>query len=137
MKALVCKRYGVTSLELREVERPVPKDNEVLVEVHASSVTVHNLGLVRGKPLFVRLMGNGLLRPKIMTPGSDVAGRVEAVGRNARRFQPGDEVFGDLSPNFGALAEYVSVPESVLTPKPANISFEEAAAVPQAALVAL
>jgi len=137
VKALVCKRYGVTSLELREVERPVPKDNEVLVEVHASSVTVHNLGLVRGKPLFVRLMGNGLLRPKIMTPGSDVAGRVEAVGRNARRFQPGDEVFGDLSPNFGALAEYVSVPESVLTPKPANISFEEAAAVPQAALVAL
>jgi NADPH:quinone reductase-like Zn-dependent oxidoreductase len=83
-------------------------------------------------------MGNGLLKPKISIPGSDVAGRIEAVGRNATQFRPGDEVYGDLSPcGFGAFAEYVSVPEDALALKPTNISFEEAAGVPQAALVAL
>jgi len=139
MKAIVCTRYGLTdNLELKEVEKPVPRDDEVLVEVHASSVTVHNLGLVTGKPFFVRLMGNGFLRPKIKIPGSDMAGRVEATGRSAKHFKPGDEVFGDLTPcGFGAFAEYVSVTENALALKPANISFEEAAAVPQAALVAL
>ncbi len=137
MKAIVCTKYGEANLELKEVEKPVPKDNEVLVEVHASSITMHNLALVRGKPFFVRLMGIGLRKPKVVTPGSDIAGRVEAVGKDVRRFKPGDEVFGDMDPLFGGLAEYVSVPEDALTPKPANVSLEEAAAVPQAALVAL
>ena len=139
MKAVVCAQYGLPDVfELQEVEKPAPRDDEVLVEVHASSVTVHNLGLVRGKPFLVRLMGTGLMKPKITIPGSDFAGRVESVGRNVTQFKPGDGVYGDLSLcGFGALAEYVSVPESALSLKPANISFEEAAAVPQAALVAL
>jgi NADPH:quinone reductase-like Zn-dependent oxidoreductase len=136
MKAIVCRKYGL--LELEEVEEPLPKDNEVLVEVHASSVTVHNLGLVRGKPFLVRLMGTGLLKPKIRTPGSDFAGRVKSVGKNVKQFKTGDDVYGDSTPcGFGAFAEYLSVPEDVLSLKPVNISFEEAAAVPQAALVAL
>jgi NADPH:quinone reductase-like Zn-dependent oxidoreductase len=83
MKAIVCRKYGL--LELEEVEEPLLKDNEVLVEVHASSVTVHNLGLVRGKPFLVRLMGTGLLKPRIRTPGSDFAGRVKSVGRNVKQ----------------------------------------------------
>ena len=138
MKAIVCTRYGLPDLRLEEVEKPVPRDNEVLVAVHASSITVHNLGLVSGKPFFIRLMGNGLLRPKIKIPGSDIAGQVEAVGRNVKQFKPGDEVFGDSTTyRFGAFAEYVSVPENALALKPSSISFEEAAAVPQAGLVAL
>jgi len=139
MKALVCAEYGLPdTLALTEMERPVPRDNEVLVEVHASSVTTHNLLLVRGRPFFVRLMGAGLLKPKITIPGSDMAGRVAAVGAGVTRFETGDEVFGDSSlAGFGAFAEYVSVPENALALKPANLTFEEAAAVPQAALVAL
>lgn len=139
MKAIVCKEYALPdAFRIEEVQKPVPKDHEVLVRVYATSVTVHNLALVTGKPFFVRLMGNGLLKPKIKTPGSDIAGMVEAVGKNVRLFKPRDEVYGDLSAcGFGALAEYVSVSENALSPKPTNLSFEEAAAVPQAALVAL
>jgi NADPH:quinone reductase-like Zn-dependent oxidoreductase len=138
MKAIIFTKYGLDSLKLEDIQKPTPGDNEVLVEVHASSITVHNLGLVRGKPFFTRLMGSGLLKPKLKIPGSDMAGRVKAVGRNVKSFRPGDEVYGDLSPcGFGAFAEYVCVPENVVALKPTNISFEEAAAVPQAALVAL
>ena len=139
MKAIVHTEYGLPDiLELKEVENPTPRDDEVYVKVRASSVTTHNLFLLRGKPFMIRLMNGGLQKPKITTPGSDMAGQVVSVGRNAKRFQPGDEVFGDLSPcGFGAFAEYVCVPETVLTLKPSNITFEEAAAVPQAALVAL
>jgi NADPH:quinone reductase-like Zn-dependent oxidoreductase len=139
MKAIVCTEYGLPEiLELKEVEKPTPRDDEVQVKVRASSVTTHNLFLLRGKPFMIRLMNGGLQKPKITTPGSDMAGQVVSVGRNAKRFQQGDEVFGDLSPcGFGAFAEYVCVPETVLTLKPSNITFEEAAAVPQAALVAL
>ena len=139
MKAIVCTKYGLPEvMQLGEVEKPTPKDDEVLVEVHASSVTTHNLLLVSGKPFFVRLMGGALLKPKIRIPGSDIAGRVVAVGRNAKQFKPGDEIYGDLSLcGFGAFAEYAAVPENALALKPANISFAEAAAVPQAALVAL
>jgi len=139
VKAIVLTRYGLPDVfELSEVDNPVPADNEVLVEVRASSVTTHNFVLVTGKPFFVRLMGPGLLRPRTPIPGSDMAGRVAAVGGNAKQFKPGDDVFGDLSPcGFGALAEYACVPENVLALKPANVTFEEAAAVPQAALVAL
>jgi NADPH:quinone reductase-like Zn-dependent oxidoreductase len=139
VKAIVCEEYALPdAFRIKEVPKPAPHDDEVLVRVYATSVTVHNLALVTGKPFFVRLMGNGLLRPKIKTPGSDVAGRVEAVGKNVRLFKPTDEVYGDLSAcGFGALAEYVCVPEDALALKPTNLSFEEAAAVPQAALVAL
>jgi len=138
MKAIVCTKYGPPDvLELKEVAKPIPKDDEVLVKVHAASMTFSNLFLVSGKPFLIRLMF-GLLKPKLRIPGSDIAGRVEAVGRNGKRFRPGDEVFGDLSRcGRGGFAEYVSVPENELGLKPANISFAEAAAVPEAALVAL
>ncbi len=138
MKAIVCTKYGpLDLLELKEVEKPEPGDNEILVKVHAASVNYSNLLLVRGEP-FVGRLGFGLLKPKHRIPGSDIAGRVETAGRNVKQFQPGDEVFGDLSDcGRGGFAEYVSVPENALALKPANISFEEAAAVPEAALVAL
>jgi NADPH:quinone reductase-like Zn-dependent oxidoreductase len=122
------------------VEKPTPKDNEVLVEIHAATVNWADNAYVRGKPFMIRL-GYGLLKPKYKIPGGDIAGRVEAVGRNVEQFQPGDEVFGTLGDcGFGAYAEYVSVLENVnndLTLKPTNITFEEAATVPQAAVTAL
>src|SRR6266571_5397330 len=138
MKAIVCTKYGLPDvLKLEEIQKPTPGDDEILVEVHAASVNYSNLILVRGKP-FVARLGFGLLKPKLKIPGSDIAGRVEAVGRNAKQFRPGDEVFGDLSNcGRGGYVENVCVPEHVLALKPANISFEEAAAVPEAALVAL
>jgi NADPH:quinone reductase-like Zn-dependent oxidoreductase len=138
MKAIVCAKYGPPDvLELKEVDKPVPKDFEVLVKIHAASLTFSNLFLVSGKPFPLRLMF-GLLKPKIRIPGTDMAGRVEAVGGSVKKFRPGDEVFGDLSNcGRGGFAEYVSVPENELGLKPANISFAEAAAVPEAALVAL
>jgi len=139
MKAIVCTQYGSPDvLELRDVEKPVPKEGEVLVKVQAASLNYGDTVLVKGKPFISRLMGYGLLKPKYEILGTDIAGRVEAVGANASLFQPGDEVFGDISEcGFGAFAEYVSVPETALTPKPANLTFEQAAAVPQAAIVAL
>jgi NADPH:quinone reductase-like Zn-dependent oxidoreductase len=138
MKAIVCTKYGSPDvLGLKEVEKPTPGDNEVLVEVHASSVNYNNLAQVKGKPFIARLW-LGLLKPRHKIPGGDIAGRVEAVGRNVKQFQPGDEVFGDLSEcGYGAFAEYVCVPENAIALKPANISFEEAAAIAQAAVVAL
>ena len=140
MKAIVYTEYGQPDdvLELREVEKPTPKDDEVLVKVHAASVNYSEWAFVRGKPFLVRLMWSGLLKPKYKIPGADVAGRVEAVGDNVKQFQPGDEVFGELGLfGLGAFAEYVSVPENALVLKPANISFEEAAAVPYTAITAL
>ena len=139
MKAIVFTKYGpLDSLKLEEIQKPTPGDDEVLVKVHASSVNYNNLIRVTGKLFLARLMGIGLLKPKYKIPGNDIAGRVEAVGRNVKQFQPGNEVFGDLSMcGHSAYAEYVSVPENAIALKPANISFEEAAAVPEAALVAL
>jgi NADPH:quinone reductase-like Zn-dependent oxidoreductase len=138
MKAIVYTEYGsLDVLNFEEVPRPTPGDDEVLVEVHASSVNFGNLILVSGKPLISRLW-SGPFKPKDPIPGGDIAGRVEAVGSSVRQFQPGDEVYGDLSGcGFGAYAEYVAAPENMLALKPANLTFEEAAAVPQAALVAL
>jgi NADPH:quinone reductase-like Zn-dependent oxidoreductase len=141
MKAIVIEKYGIPDvLRLKEVEKPTPKDNEVLVEIHAATVNWADNAYVRGKPFMIRL-GYGLLKPKYKIPGGDIAGRVEAVGRNVEQFQPGDEVFGTLGDcGFGAYAEYVSVLENVnndLTLKPTNITFEEAATVPQAAVTAL
>lgn len=139
MKAVVCNHYGPPgALALEEVPMPVPKNDEVLVNVHAASVTFSSLALVSGRPFIARLAGAGLVKPKNRIPGSDIAGRVEAVGRNVTKFVPGDEVFGDLSGcGRGGFAEYVCAPEHALAKKPGNISFEEAAAVPEAALVAL
>ncbi len=139
MKAIVLTKYGLPeAFKLAEVEKPIPQENEVLVQVRASSVTTHNLFLIRGTPFVIRLMSGGLRKPRIAIPGSDMAGRVTDVGKEVKGFRPGDDVFGDLTPcGFGAFAEYVCVPESVLTSKPSNVTFEEAAAVPQAALVAL
>lgn len=117
---------------------PVPRDNEVLIEVHASSVTFSNLFLFMKRWWLFRLALGGQLIPKSGIPGTDVAGRVAALGRGVTRFKAGDAVYGDLfSAGKGALAEYVCAPESILAPKPANLSFEEAAAVPESALVAL
>jgi NADPH:quinone reductase-like Zn-dependent oxidoreductase len=134
VKAIVYTKYGsLDVLRLEEIQKPTPGDDEVLVQVHASSVNYNNPAQVRGKPFLVRLWF-GLLTPKHTIPGGDIAGRVEAVGRNVMQYKPGDEVFGDLSTcGFGAYAEFVCVPEHLLAPKPANLTFEEAAAVPQAA----
>jgi NADPH:quinone reductase-like Zn-dependent oxidoreductase len=138
MKAIVITKYGPPDvLQLKEADKPVPEDFEVLVKVHAASMTYSNLFLVSGKPFPLRLIF-GLLKPKLRIPGSDIAGRVEAVGGKVKKFRPGDEVFGDLSNcGRGGFAEYVSAPESELGLKPANCSFAQAAAVPEAALVAL
>ena len=140
MKAMVCTAYGSPSdvLQLKEVEKPVPGEAEVLVKVHASSLNFGDLVLVRGTPFISRLMGYGLMKPKYEVLGGDIAGQIEAVGSSSTQFQPGDEVFGDIGGcGFGAFAEYAAVPAAALTLKPAKITFEEAAAVPQAAVVAL
>jgi NADPH:quinone reductase-like Zn-dependent oxidoreductase len=138
MKAILCEKYGpVESLVYREVEKPVPQDNEVLIRVHGSSVNFNILGLVRGDPYLARLWF-GFSRPKFPIPGNDVAGQVETVGRNVTWWKAGDAVFGDLSDSgFGAFAQYACAKESALARKPSNSSFEEAAVVPEAGLVAL
>jgi len=138
MKAIVYTKYGPPDvLQLKEVEQPTPKDNEVLVKVHAASVNSWDWDLLRGTP-FLNRLGFGLLKPKYKILGADIAGRVQTVGRNVDHFQPGDEVFGDISGcGWGAFAEYVCVPENALAPKSARMTFEEAAAIPQAAVLAL
>ena len=139
MKAIVYTKYGPPDvLQLKEVERPTPKENEVLVKIHAASLNAYDWHLLTADIFLVRLMGGGLLKPKNTLLGADIAGRVEVVGRNVKQFRPGDEVFGDIAAwGNGGFAEYVSVPENALAPKPANLSFEEAAAVPMAAVTAL
>jgi len=134
MKAAVRTKSGSQDvLQLKEVEKPTPKDNGVLVRVHASSINKADLYLLR-HPFVVSLVGGRLLKPKREILGTDIAGRVEAVGRDVRQFQPGDEVFGGAS---GGFAEYVCAREDALVLKPANVTFEEAAAVTVAAITAL
>jgi len=136
MKAIVREKYGSPDvLELREVEKPIPKDNEVLVQVLAASVNYIDWQVLTGESFFIRLTTGGIINPKHKILGDDLAGRVEAVGRSVKQFQPGDEVFG-IS-DGGAFAEYRCAPEEHLVLKPANISFEEAAAIPSAAIPAL
>ncbi len=115
MKAIVLTKYGSPDvLELREVETPTPKDDEVLIKVDAASVNDWDWCLMRGKPFFIRLLC-GLLKPKIKIPGVDIAGQVEAVGQNIKKFQPCDEVYGDISEcGFGGFAEYVCANENAL-----------------------
>jgi NADPH:quinone reductase-like Zn-dependent oxidoreductase len=135
MKAIVTSKYGPPEvLELKEVEKPTPRDDEVQVKVRAASVNQADWHLLEGKPFMARLMGGGLLRPKIKRPGSDIAGQVEVVGKGVNQFQVGDEVFGF---GVGGFAEYVCRRENALALKPINLSFEEAAAVPVAAVTAL
>ena len=139
MKAIVQTKYGSFDvLEYGEAQKPTPSHDEALVKVHAAAINFGNLVLVGGKPFFTRSEAGWLNPHKILNPGSDVAGQVEAIGKNTTQFKPGDEVFADNLPGgYGTYAEYVCVPENEIALKPANISFEEAAAVPQAALVAL
>ena len=138
MKAMMYTQYGPPDvLKLTEAAKPVPKDDEVLVKVRASSVTFGDLAAVKGEPFMVRFT-LGLREPKFKIPGKDVTGQVEAVGADVKQFKPGDEVFGDLSGcGWGAYAEFVSVPENVLVQKPTNLTFEAAGAVPESAVVAL
>jgi NADPH:quinone reductase-like Zn-dependent oxidoreductase len=138
MKAMVNHEYGSPDvLILEEVEKPTPKDNEVLVKVHAAALNVGDWFFLTGKPFTVRLDPGGPRKPKTKILGGDIAGRVEAVGKKAKQFQIGDEVYGDISDYRGAFAEYAAAPEDVITLKPGNLSFEEAAAVPTSAVTAL
>jgi NADPH:quinone reductase-like Zn-dependent oxidoreductase len=139
MKAITRTKYGSPDvLELKEVEKPTPKDDEVLIKVHAASLNAYDWHMLTADMFPVRLMGGGLLKPKMKILGADVAGRVEAVGRNATQFRPGDDVFGDVAgSDGGSFAEYACGRENGLASKPDNLSFEEAAAVPMAALTAL
>jgi NADPH:quinone reductase-like Zn-dependent oxidoreductase len=139
MKAIVFTQYGSPDiLELKEIPKPVPKDDELLIRVHASSVNSWDWEFLNGTPFVNRLMF-GLLKPKPgkQVLGADIAGTVEAVGKRVTRFQPGDEVFGDLWDNFGGFAEFACAKETSLELKPANSTFAEAAAVPQAGVLAL
>jgi NADPH:quinone reductase-like Zn-dependent oxidoreductase len=138
MKAITYTQYGSPDvLHLQEVPQPAPKDDEVLIKVHAASVNAADLHLLRADPFLARLE-SGLLKPKRKILGADVAGRIEQVGSSITRFKPGDEVFGDISGcGWGGFAEFVCARESALVLKPANLSFEQAAAVPMAAVTAL
>jgi NADPH:quinone reductase-like Zn-dependent oxidoreductase len=134
MKAAVYTRYGPPDVvQIAEVDKPFPADDEVLIEVRAASLNPLDSHYMRGSPRFLRLLA-GLRKPKVPRLGVDVAGRAEAVGRNVTRFRPGDEVFGSCR---GAFAEYACASESALAGKPAGVTFEEAAAVPVAAYTAL
>lgn len=124
-------------MEVKEVQKPSVKDHQVLVKVHAASINYGNLVLLKGEPRLARLV-YGLSKPKYSIPGGDIAGTVEEVGSLVKNLKPGDEVFADLSKaGWGGFAEFVSVPEKVLVKMPSNLTFEEAAAVPMAAVTAL
>jgi NADPH:quinone reductase-like Zn-dependent oxidoreductase len=139
MKAIVGARYGRPELlQFEDVDRPVPKDDELLIEIVAATINKADYILIRGKPFLVRMMGGGLFRPKSRIPGSDMAGRVDMVGKNVTKFKVGDEVFGNLSRSGrGAYAEYALAWEDGLVMKPANVTFEDAASIPIAGLTAL
>jgi NADPH:quinone reductase-like Zn-dependent oxidoreductase len=138
MKAIVFTRYGPPDvLQLKEIATPAPKDDEVLIKIHAASVNAADWHLLRADPFLARLYA-GLLKPKFNILGADIAGRVVEAGKNVRQFKPGDEVFGDLFEcGLGGFAEYAVARENALAMKPANISFEQAAAVPVAGGTAL
>ncbi|HEY5772673.1 MAG TPA: NAD(P)-dependent alcohol dehydrogenase [Chitinophagaceae bacterium] len=136
MKAIVYTKYGGPGvLQIKEVEKPFPKEDEVLIKVHAVSINDWDLGLLHGD--FINRILNGLRKPKRTILGSDIAGRIEAVGKNINKFKIGDEVYGDLSGRWGGFAEYVCAREKALAMKPAAMSFEEAASIPQAAMLAV
>lgn len=136
MKAIVYEKYGSPEvLALKEVDTPVPSDDDVLVKVYAVSVNDWDWGLLKGKPFVTRL--SGLRKPSKKILGSDIAGRVEKTGKNIKKFKSGDEVYGDLSGAWGGFAEYACAGENSLEFKPPSMTFEEAAAIPQAAMLAV
>jgi NADPH:quinone reductase-like Zn-dependent oxidoreductase len=143
MKAIVQGAYGSPEvLEFRDIDKPVVEDDEVLIRVRAASVHPDVWHVLTGMPYVLRMMGAGLRKPKNPVPGTDMAGVVESVGKNVTRFQPGDEVFGEtvrshVWTNGGAYAEYTTAPEDALALKPTNVTFQQAAAVPTSALIAL
>jgi NADPH:quinone reductase-like Zn-dependent oxidoreductase len=138
MKAILLKEYGLPNvLEIGEVAKPIPNDNEVLARIHSASINDWDWGLVRGKPFVIRLFF-GLKKPKITIPGVDVSGKIEAVGSKVSSFNIGDEIYCDLSEcGCGGFAEYVCIPEKILSKKPSNISHNDASALPHAGLLAL
>ncbi|MDP3641925.1 MAG: NAD(P)-dependent alcohol dehydrogenase [Bacteroidota bacterium] len=136
MKAIVYTKYGGPEvLQINEIEKPFPKDDEVLIKIYAVSINDWDFGLMEGD--FINRLLNGLLKPKKKILGSNIAGRIEAVGKNVTLFKTGDEVYGDLSGRWGGFAEYTCAPEKSLALKPASMSFIEAAAIPQAAMLAV
>lgn len=138
MKAIVYTQYGSPDvLHLASIEKPVPAEGQILVQIYAASLNAADRYLLRGQPFMFRAE-SGLKRPRRTVLGADIAGRVEAVGPGVSAFRPGDEVYGDLSGcGLGGFAEYVAVPENIMATKPANLSWEQAAAVPMAAVTAL
>ncbi|MCF6195997.1 MAG: NAD(P)-dependent alcohol dehydrogenase [Emcibacter sp.] len=137
MKAMIYTKYGSPDiLELTEVEKPTPRGDEVLVKLHAVSLNSSDWEFLTAKSFIIRLL-SGLLKPKYTILGSDIAGRVETVGKDVKQFQPGDEVYGDIFMRWGGFAEYVCASEDTLMKKPACMTFEEAAAMPQAGTLAL
>ena len=135
MKAIVYEKYGSPDvIQLKDVAKPIPTDDEVLIKVHAASVNAYDWHFLTADIFLIRLMGGGLFKPKDNRLGADVAGRIEAVGKNIKQFKPGDEVFGMVK---GSFAEYACAPEDSLALKPANTSFAETAAIPMAAITAL
>jgi NADPH:quinone reductase-like Zn-dependent oxidoreductase len=136
MKAIVFRKYGTPDvLEFKEIDKPIPEEDEVLIKVYAVSINDWDMGLLQGD-IINRLL-NGLLKPRIKILGSDIAGRIEVVGKNVKKFHNGDEVYGDLSGSWGGFAEYACARENALALKPNSMSFEEAAAIPQAAMLAI
>src|SRR3972149_560270 len=136
MKAIVYHEYGSSDvLKLEEVAKPTPTDDEILIKVHAVSVNRSDWEGLIGKPLYARI--GGLLKPRRHILGSDIAGRVEMAGKNHKPFRPGNEVFGDILGRMGGFAEYVCARGTAMALKPASLTFEQAAAIPQAAVIAL
>lgn len=135
MKAIVYEKYGSPDvIQFKDIDKPTPKDDEVLIKIHAASVNAYDWHFLTADIFLIRFMGGGLLKPKNTRLGADMAGRVEAVGKNVKQFQPGDEVFGMVK---GSFAEYTCAPENALALKPVDTSFNEAAAIPMAAITAL
>jgi NADPH:quinone reductase-like Zn-dependent oxidoreductase len=136
LKAIIYTKYGGPEvLQMKEIEKPYPRDDEVLIKVFAVSINDWDWGLLHGD--FINRLLNGLRKPRKKILGSDIAGRIEAVGKNVKQFRPGDDVYGDLSGQWGGFAEYVCTREKTLALKPTSMSFEEAAAIPQAAMLAV
>jgi NADPH:quinone reductase-like Zn-dependent oxidoreductase len=136
MKAIVYSEYGPPEvLQLKEVDKPVPREDEILIKVHAVSVNRSDWEILRGTPLYARI--GGLFRPRVRILGSDIAGRVEQAGPQHRQFKAGDEVYGDILGRMGGFAEYVCARGGVMALKPGGLTFEQAAAIPQAGVIAL